>query len=163
MYQNIEAARKLGVSDSIIRKELEARKGVQRNIINSLMRGNYLPDEPSEFFVEQMRKINNNLNEKEGIDLPNPYFEALPKLRELIKGNRNLNLLIDEIKIPEEVEQTLTSPTTSLPIPNVPLSGAVKVPNIAQNMLGTRQQYASLFPNDVLGEAIANRPKQIVG
>jgi hypothetical protein len=65
MYQNIEAARKLGVSDSIIRKELEARKGVQRNVINSLMRGNYLPNEPSEFFVEQMRKINNNLNEKE--------------------------------------------------------------------------------------------------
>jgi len=32
-----------------------------------------------------------------------------------------------------------------------------------KHMLGTRQQYASLFPNDVLGEAIANRPKQIVG
>ena len=163
MYQNIEAARKLGVSDSIIRKELEARKGLPRDIINSLMRGNYLPDEPSEFFVEQMRKINNNLNEKEGIDLPNPYFEALPKIKEIINRNKNLNLLIDEIKIPEEVEQTLTSPTSSLPTPNVPLSGAVKVPNIAQNMLGTRQQYASLFPNDVLGEAIANRPKQIVG
>jgi hypothetical protein len=163
MYKNIDAARKLGVNDSTIRKELEARKGLPRDIINSLMRGNYLPDEPSEFFIEQMRKINNNLNEKERIDLPNPYFEALPKIKEIINKNKNLNLLIDEIKIPEEVQQTLTSPTSSLPTPNVPSTGAVKNTNVAQNMLGTRQQYASLFPNDVLGQAIANKPTQIVG
>ena len=163
MYKNIDAARKLGVNDSTIRKELEARKGLPRDIINSLMRGNYLPDEPSEFFIEQMRKINNNLNEKERIDLPNPYFEALPKIKEIINKNKNLNLLTDEIKIPEEVQQTLTSPTSSLPTPNVPSTGAVKTTNVAQNMLGTRQQYASLFPNDVLGQAIANKPTQIVG
>ena len=163
MYKNIEAARKLGVDDSITRKEFESRKGLQRSIINSIMRGNYLPDEPSEFFVEQMIKINNTLNEKEGVNLPNPYFEALPKLRELIKGNRNLNLLIDEIKIPEEVEQNIISPTSSLPTPNVPSTGMVKIQPNTQTLLGTRQEYASLFPNDVLGQAIANKPKQIVG
>jgi len=163
MYQNIEAARKLGVSDSIIRKELESRKGLKRDVINSLMRGNYLPDEPSEFFVDQMRKINNDLNERERINLPNPYFEALPKLREIINDNKNLNLLNEKIKIPEEIEQTIISPTSSLPAPNVPSTGAVKTANVTQNILGTRQQYASLFPNDVLGQAIANKPKQIVG
>jgi hypothetical protein len=103
------------------------------------------------------------LNEKERIDLPNPYFEALPKIKEIINKNKNLNLLTDEIKIPEEIQQTLTSPTSSLPTPNVPSTGAVKTTNVAQNMLGTREQYASLFPNDVLGQAIANKPTQIVG
>jgi hypothetical protein len=39
----------------------------------------------------------------------------------------------------------------------------VKIQPNTQTLLGTRQEYASLFPNDVLGQAIANKPKQIVG
>ena len=163
MYKNIEAARKLGVSDSTIRKEFEARKGLQRNVIDSLMRGSYLPDEPSNFFIDQMRKINKTLNEKEGIDIPNPYYESLPKIRELINKNKTLNLLTDEMKIPN-VEPITPNIVSTLPTPNVPSTGAVQVPPSKQVLLGNRQQqYASLFPNDVLGQAIANKPTQLVG
>jgi hypothetical protein len=36
----------------------------------------YTPDEPSEFFKKRISEINRDLNEKEKIDIPNPYFEA---------------------------------------------------------------------------------------
>jgi len=102
MYKNIDAARRLGMSDAKIRKTLSERKGLSKDVVNSIMRGDYLPDRPSKFFVERMNKINRDLNEKEGVSLPNPYYQALPIIIEIINENRNKDLLGDELKLPEE-------------------------------------------------------------
>jgi hypothetical protein len=160
MYKDILAAKTLGVPENKIRNIVK-RRGISNDLLNQLYSGTYTPTRPSEFFINRISEINRDLNNKEKIDISNPYFIALPKINEFINKNRRLNLLDNEISITEE-EQSIQQPQSILPIPNVPSTGAVKVPNITQNMLGNRQQYASLFPNDVLGEAIANRPKQIV-
>jgi hypothetical protein len=163
MYKDILAAKTLGVSENKIRTIVK-RKGISNDLLNQLYLGTYTPTEPKEFFINRTAEINRDLNNKQKINIPNPYSIASPKIKEFINKNRRLNLLDNEISITEE-EQSIQQPQPQsiLPIPNVPSTGAVKVPNITQNMLGNRQQYASLFPNDVLGEAIANRPKQIVG
>ena len=101
MYQNIEAARTLGVSENVLRKKI-SRKGLSKNIINDLFRGVYTPKRPGNFFITRMNEITRDLNEKEGVDIPNPYFEALPTLNDIINKNRNLNLLTDELKIFEQ-------------------------------------------------------------
>ena len=101
MYQNIEAARTLGVSESVLRKKI-SRKGLSKNVIDDLFRGVYTPKRPGNFFITRLNEINRDLNEKEGVDIPNPYFEALPTLNDIINKNRNLNLLTDELKIFEQ-------------------------------------------------------------
>ena len=101
MYKNVDAARKLGVPEYEIRKKVK-RKGLSRGVFNDLMLGVYTPKTPSDFFVKKLSEINRDLNEKEGLDLPNPYFTAFPELLKIINQNRRLDLLTDELKIKEE-------------------------------------------------------------
>ena len=44
------------------------------------------------FFINRISEINRDLNSKEGVDLPNPYFQALPEINDLINGNRRISL-----------------------------------------------------------------------
>ena len=157
MYKDIEAARKLGVSEASIRNKLRQRKGLGKEVVNSIMLGRYLPDRPSSFFIKRMREINNKLNDQEGVDIPNPYFEALPKLNEIINKNRGLNLLTDEIKIPEDrpVLVEPQAPTIQTPPLRTPMPAA---PQPTTQLPSTQAQtYASLFPRDELGNLIAQR------
>ena len=101
MYQNIEAARELGVPENVLRKKIK-RKGLSKGVLDGLFRGVYTPKRPSDFFITRLNEITRDLNEKEGVDLPNPYFEALSTLNDIINKNRNLNLLTDELKIFEQ-------------------------------------------------------------
>ena len=101
MYKNVDAARKLGVPEYEIRKKVK-RKGLSKGVFNDLMLGVYTPKTPSDFFVKKLSEINRDLNEKEGLDLPNPYFTAFPELLKIINQNRRLDLLTDELKIKEE-------------------------------------------------------------
>jgi len=97
MYKDIEAARALGMSDNLIRRELEKRKGLQKDVIRQIMSGTYVPKPPSSFFVNRMREINNQLNEAEGKEIENPYFIASPFIGDIISDNRNIDLLDDEL------------------------------------------------------------------
>ena len=164
MYSNIDAARKIGVQDNIIKKKLESRKGMDKDVIKNIMKGKYLPDLPNDFFVKRIREINNDLNAKEGVDTPNPYFIAVPKIRELYRKNKQLNLITDEMKVslPSFEEGESLGQGVVIPSPTVPGSPPPIVSSVAPQQ-NTSQQYASLFPNDVLGQAIANKPIQIVG
>jgi len=165
MYKDILAAKTLGVPENKIRTIVK-RRGISKDLLNQLYSGTYTPTRPSEFFINRTSEINRELNNKEKIDVPNPYFIALPKINEFINKNRRLNLLDNEISITEEeqsIQQPQSQPQSTLPTPNVPSTGVVKTANVTQNVLGNKQQYASLFPNDVLGQAIANKPTQIVG
>ena len=123
MYQDIEAARVLGMSNSKIRREIQKRKGIKKKVVNDLLRGVYTPNVPSNFFQKRMREINRDLNEKEGIDIENPYIIAAPFIRSTIQENRNTDLLQDSpvfpnFEIPEpqitgQQSQITTPPLTS--------------------------------------------------
>ena len=102
MYKNIEAAEILGMPINRIRRELEKRKGLKRDAINSILQGQYLPYTPSEFFVNKMAEINRELNAVEGVDIDNPYYDALPYILDINASNKKLNLLIDEINLPKQ-------------------------------------------------------------
>jgi hypothetical protein len=97
MYKNVEAARSLGMDDGKIRRELEKRKGLPRDVIRQIMSGNYSPKPPSEFFVKRIREITNDLNEKEGRDIENPYFIASEFISDIRFDNSNIDLLDDEL------------------------------------------------------------------
>ena len=52
-----------------------------------------------------MKEITRDLNEKEGVDIEDPYYLARPFIREIISSNRNISLLDDYIKIPTFEEE----------------------------------------------------------
>ena len=145
MYQNIEAARTLGMSDSKIRRTIKARKGIKKKVVNELLRGVYTPSVPSDFFQKRVREINRDLNEKEGVDTPNPYTIAGPFIRKIINENRNTNLLEDNpvfpnFEIPQPQATQQESRITTPPLNTV---------NINPDIINTQTQNAglSLPPN----------------
>jgi len=162
MYKDIEAARTLGVPESVIRRKLSERKGLSKNIIREIMGGVYTPKQPSEFFVTRMRKINNDLNEKEGVEIENPFSVARPFINNVISSNRNISLLGDEFTVPE-FELPETSATTSplgaqvqAPPLNTPMPAPI-TPVSPQTQSTQANNYASLFPRDELGNLIAQK------
>jgi len=170
MYLDIDAARKMGVSNRAIEEKLKTRKGLNKNDIESVMRGKYLPDEPNNFFIDKMQQITKDLNQKENVSLPNPYNLARPVLNSMASKNRGLNLKTDEMKVPFAPMQTGPSgaevePKNILPA-GVPSTGTPVINNqtsvLPNQQVDRQQQYASLFPEDVLGQAIANKPTQLV-
>tara|TARA_R110002020_G_scaffold155311_1_gene336265 strand:- start:228 stop:1853 length:1626 start_codon:yes stop_codon:yes gene_type:complete len=124
MNQNILAARQLGVPEYKIRQKVK-RQGISKDVFNDLMRGVYTPARPSSFFVKRMSDITRDLNAKEGVDLPNPYFESLPTMNEIINQNRNTDLRTGQLKFPEteqvDVEETVGS-ITPIKLPPNPAS-----------------------------------------
>ena len=84
MYQDILAAKELGMPDWKIEDELKKRKGLPRDVIENLLYGQYTPKEPTKFFEDRMMDINIDLNRKEGIIAPHPYYKALTFINEII-------------------------------------------------------------------------------
>ena len=97
MAKDVEAMRDLGVEENVIRKKLEDRKGLGKNVVSNVLFGEYTPKKPSDFFVTRMNEINNDLNEKEGVSISNPFYDALPSINQIINKNFRINLLDDEI------------------------------------------------------------------
>ena len=160
MYQNIEAARTLGMSDSKIRRTIKARKGIKKKVVNELLRGVYTPSVPSDFFQKRVREINRDLNEKEGVDTPNPYTIAGPFIRKIINENRNTNLLEDnpvfpnfEIPQPQATQQESRITTPNLNVP----TGTIVRDQVPTKELTNVDRFAQLFPGDSLGQAIIQK------
>jgi len=139
MYQDIEAARTLGMSNSKIRREIQKRKGIKKTIVNDLLKGVYTPKEPSDFFIDRIRKINRDLNEKEGIDTPNPFSIARPFLRKIIVENRRINLLEDNPVFPNfEIPQPqVTQQESRITTPNLNVPAGTIVNTQTQNVGST--------------------------
>jgi len=173
MYLDIDAARKMGVSNRAIEEKLKTRKGLNKNDIESVMRGKYLPDEPNKFFIDKMQTITRDLNQKENVSLPNPYNLARPVLNSMASKNRGLNLKTDEMKVPFAPMQT--SPSGAEPQSILPAT----VPNTATPVIGnqtsalsnqqvnpatglTQIQTALLSPDEQLIEQ-RRQQRQIVG
>ena len=134
MYKDIEAARALGMDDGKIRRELEKRKGLPKDAIREVMAGIYKPKRPSEFFENRMRQINNELNEKEGVDIENPYSIARGFIGDIINDNSAIDLLSDELVfqdfdipsppgIMDSVTQAFNTQTTQGGSPNINIVG----------------------------------------
>jgi len=167
MYQNIEAARKLGVSESVIRNKVK-RKGLSKDTFNELIKGRYSPKRPSDFFVGRINQINRDLNEKEKVNLPNPYTEARPEINQFIIDNKRKNLLTDNLVVPEiepEIEQL--QPTTRIQTP--PLQTGGLQPTVTTQQFGDNvdpvtgltfdQRFATLFPSDFTGQLAATKKR----
>ena len=108
MYQDIEAARTLGMSNNQIKAKVK-RRGISEKVFKDLMRGQYNPKKPSDFFTSRIAQINNNLNIETNEDVPNPYIEARPFLNEIRRQNIRVDLLTGELNIPDfdEPEETI--------------------------------------------------------
>jgi hypothetical protein len=167
MYSDIKAARKLGVPNSIIQQKLKSRKGLEKGVIENIMKGRYIPDEPNKFFIEKMQEITNTLNQKEGVPLSNPYFEALPIINSIKNSNRGLNLSTDQIKVPKVdlstgelgVENILPAGvnTTPTPVINNQVSSAGNLDRSEMvQALNLGSDYVQIAKNEL------NKPKQIV-
>jgi len=127
MYANIEAARELGVPEYKIRQKI-TRRGIPKDVLNNLFQGVFTPARPNDFFVTKMSQINRDLNQKEGVNLPNPYFKALPEVNELINGNRRISLSNGNLSFYRErdnQQQSLT-PIEPLKLPPSNASAAGK-------------------------------------
>ncbi len=142
MYKNIDAARTLGVSNSVINRKVK-RRGVKKDVFDQLMKGKFTPTRPSDFFIKRLSEINRDLNQKEGVQVPNPYLEALPELNKILLDNRNTNLLDDEIKFYEDPEPPVIQQEPRITAP--PLNTV----NISPNVVGAQGQNVglSLPPN----------------
>ena len=176
MYLDIDAARKMGVSNRAIEEKLKARKGLGKDDIESVMKGRYLPDEPNKFFIEKMQTITKDLNKKEDVSLPNPYNIARPVINSMASKNKGLNLKTDNMKVPfapmqtgpsgAEVEPKNILPATVPTNTGTPIIGG-QTSSLPNQQVDRQQQYASLFPGDVLGEGIAanqqKKPITLVG
>ena len=174
MYLDIDAARKMGVSNRAIEEKLKTRKGLGKDDIESVMRGKYLPGEPNKFFIEKMQEINKNLNTKENVFLPNPYNLAKPAINSIASKNKGLNLKTGSMKVPFAPMETSPSgtsePQSIFPstIQNTTgVAGFNQISSLPNQQENRQQRYASLFPGDVLGEEIAanqqTEPVTLVG
>ena len=129
MYANIKAARALGTPEYEIRKTV-SRKGIDKDTLNNLFQGVFTPSRPNNFFVNKVSEINRDLNKKEGVDLPNPYFKALPEVNDLINSNRRISLEDGNVSFYRQIEsepQNLT-PIQPLKLPPSNASAAGKTP-----------------------------------
>jgi hypothetical protein len=160
MNQNILAARELGVPEYKIRQKVR-RRGISKDVFDGLMRGVYTPSRPSKFFATRMAEITRDLNQKEGINLPNPYLTTLPTITKIINENRNLDLLEDQldfsnIKTTQQEETTQLEPQVQAPPLRTPMPAPIS-PVSQQTQSTQGSTYASLFPRDELGNLIAQK------
>jgi hypothetical protein len=133
MYKNIDAARVLGVKENVIRNKVK-RKGISKQDFQDVTLGKYTPNRPSRFFINRMNQINRNLNREEGLDIPNPYFEALPELNKIIRENNRIDLKTGELRFPDiEISQTQVQAQSQLQIPQLP-----SLPSLPQPIPGNQ-------------------------
>jgi len=141
MYQNIEAARTLGVSESVIRRKVK-RKGLKKKVLKELYQGVFTPERPGDFTIRTIGKNNRELNEKEGTDTPNPFYEAIPSITSFINSNRRISLEENSLNIMDFEQPTIQQePRITTP----PLNTANINPNIVNAQ--TQNVGLSLPPN----------------
>ena len=156
MAKDIDAMRELGMPDFKIRKEIEKRKGISKQVISDLMLGVYTPKRPSDFFIERIGEINRDLNKKEGSNIPNPYIKALPALNRIINRNRRKDLLGENLNMSDFIFSNIRQPRITTPNLNVP-TGTIVTNQAPTNVLTNPTRFAELFPGDILGQAITQR------
>ena len=147
MYKDIEAAKALGMSNNQIKAKVK-RKGVSEKVFKDLMRGQYNPKKPSDFFIDRITQINNNLNAETGEDIPNPYIEARPFLNEIRRQNIRVDLLTGELNIPDfdEPEEAI-DPLGTITTPSLTSDASINTQVVqSQNTGSTASRYNVNLP-----------------
>ena len=98
MYSNIQAAKTLGVPEYKIRQKVK-RRGINKKTLSELYSGVFTPERPGDFTIKQIGKNNRDLNEKEGVDIPNPFYEVIPSITDFINSNRRISLEGDNLNL----------------------------------------------------------------
>ena len=154
MYANIKAARTLGVPEYKIRNTV-SRRGINKDTLDNLFQGVFTPARPNKFFVNRVSEINRDLNSKEGVDVPNPYFQALPELNELINGNRRISLDDGNVSFYRQIEaepQALT-PIRPVELPPANAFASGKTVNLQPAVINQRavvqDKGSELFNNSI--------------
>ena len=142
MAKDIEAMKQLGMPEYKIRKELEKRRGLSKNVVSSLMLGVYTPKRPSDFFITRMGEINRDLNKKEGTSVSNPYIKALPTLNGIINKNRRIDLIDGDLSMSNLMFERSTPQALS------PMSNTNSV--VRTNITGTTPVLAASGQNQAL-------------
>ena len=157
MYSNIKAARILGIPEYKIKNKV-SRRGIDKDTLKDLFQGVFTPERPGRFFVSKISEITRDLNEKEGVNIPNPYFEALPNIDELINDNRRINLDDGDLSFYRdrdvEIENESVSSIQPLKLPPSNASAKGQIPvvspvNTNLNQATTQIRGKELFQNDI--------------
>ena len=144
MYQNIEAARTLGVSESVIRKKVR-RKGLKKKVLKELYQGVFTPERPGDFTIRTIGKNNRELNEKEGTDIPNPFYEAIPSITSFINSNRRISLEENSLNL-IDFEQPIMQQEPRITTPNLNVPPGTIVNSQPQNVISTEPRYNVNLP-----------------
>ena len=155
MYKNIDAARTLGVSNSILNRKIK-RKGVKKEVFDQLMRGKFTPTRPSDFFIKRLGEITRDLNRLEGTQVRNPYFEAISDINKIVSENRNTSLSDGEVKFFEDIQLPVVDQEPRITTPNLSAS------SISPNIISAQgQNVSSTLPANFASLPTAERSKII--
>jgi hypothetical protein len=154
MYKNIDAARTLGVSNAVLNRKIK-RKGVKKEVFDQLMRGKFTPTRPSDFFIERLGEITRDLNKLEGVQVRNPYFEAIKDINKIVAENRNTSLSDGEVKFFEDSEPPVIEQEPRITTPNLTSPASVD-PAVVQS-----QNVGSTLPANFASLPTADRAKII--
>jgi len=155
MYQNIQAARTLGVPEFKIRQKVK-RRGISTGDLKNLYQGVFTPKRPNDFNIKRISEINRDLNEKEGVDIPNPFYEAIPDITSFINSNRRISLEGDNLNLMDFKEETIQPQE-----PQVQVAPLQTPPVNAQLVASAPQNISSLLPNNFASLPTAERARII--
>ena len=155
MFANIKAARTLGVPEYKIRNTV-SRRGINKDTLNDLFQGVFTPARPNTFFINRVSEINRDLNNKEGVEVPNPYFKALPELNQLINGNRRISLDDGNVsfyrQINEEPQALTPIRPVELPPSNISAAGVqpkLNPPPLTDQRAAVQNRGSEIFNNSI--------------
>ena len=155
MYQNIQAARTLGVPEFKIRQKVK-RRGISTEDLKNLYQGVFTPKRPNDFNIKRISEINRDLNEKEGVDIPNPFYEAIPDITSFINSNRRISLEGDNLNLMDFKEETIQSQE-----PQVQVAPLQTPPVNAQLVSSLPQNISSQLPSNFASLPTAERSRII--
>jgi len=155
MYQNIQAAKTLGVPEFKIRQKVK-RRGIDQDTLKNLYQGVFTPKKPNDFNIKRLSEINRELNEKEGVDIPNPFYEVIPEITSFINSNRRISLEGDNLNLMNFKEETIQPQE-----PQVQVAPLQTPPVNAQLVASAPQNISSLLPNNFASLPTAERARII--
>jgi len=142
MYQNIQAAKTLGVPEFKIRQKVK-RRGISTEDLKNLYQGVFTPKRPNDFNIKRISEINRDLNEKEGVDIPNPFYETIPDITSFINSNRRISLEGDNLNLMDFKEEAIESQEPQVQV------APLQTPSVnAQLVASAPQNISSLLPNN---------------
>ena len=146
MFNNLNAAEVLGVSQGTLKREFDDRQISEKNF-NSLRRGKFEPYFPSEDIEARFREIARELGD------PNVFLEVKPKLRQMFRDFKNIGLgeswnLNIENYLENEIQ---TPPLPQTPMPSTQAVQAALIPQGGATSSGlTPIEQALLSPEEQL-------------